>query len=380
MSTLKVSNINNPSASSGGIGIDSSGSLSGALPYPNRNLIYNGAMQVHQRGTSATSITTAGYYTADRWQVYNDSLGTWTQTVESDAPTGSGFKKSLKMLVTTADSSPGAGDHLRVNQILEGQDVQKILKGTPNAKELSLSFWVKSNLTGAYTVWIYDGDNNRSVSTQYTINSSATWERKTLTIPADTTGALDNDNAASLFVSFWLGSGTNFTSGNLQTSWDTFTSADTAPGQTNLAANTNNYWQITGVQLETGPVATEFEFEPYGVTLAKCQRYWEQSYNIGTAAGTDTTQGTQQGLNGNDGNQINGIRWQTPKRTTPTVIIYAKNGTVASLTDTNGNLGPNSGSWSALDVNQFGFRCVVGTGGLTTSRAYYYHYTANAEL
>lgn len=253
------------------------GSSIGQQALSNRNVIINGAMQVAQRGTSTASITSGGYYTADRFGTTPSSLGTWTQSVENDAPTGSGFRKSLKMLCTTADASPAAGDLLVIMQVLEGQNVQQFLKGTASAKQFSLSFWVKSNVTGTYIVELYDNDNTRSVSASYTVSASATWEKKTITFPADTTGAFDNDNAGSLTCQWWLGAGTTYTSGTLATTWGTPTSANRAVGQTNLAAATNNYWQVTGVQLEAGAVATPFEFEDYGMTLAKCQRYYWRS-------------------------------------------------------------------------------------------------------
>jgi hypothetical protein len=257
-------------------GVDASGNGVGGLAHPPtfKNLIINGAMQVAQRATSVTSITTDNYFTADRWYFGASNMGTWTQSVENDAPTGSGFRKSLKVLCTTADASPAAGDNITINQRIEGQNLQHILKGTSSAKELTVSFWVKSNATGTYIVDFYDNDNTRQVSKSYTINTSATWEKKTITIPADTTGAFDNDNALSLFVFFWLGAGTNFTSGTLNSSaWASATNANRAVGQTNVAAATNNYWQVTGIQLEVGSVATDYEFKPYAQDLLECMRY-----------------------------------------------------------------------------------------------------------
>jgi hypothetical protein len=239
-----------------------------------RNILYNGAMQVAQRSSSVASITTAGYYTADRWSTGVNSLGTWTQSVENDAPTGSGLRKSLKMLCTTADASPAASDYLAVSQLIEGYDVQRIAKGTSSAQQLTLSFWVKSNVTGTYIAELVDNDNSRGVSKSYTVSASGTWEKKEIVFPADTTGAFDNDNAASLTLNLWLGAGTTFTSGTLQTTWASLISANRIVGQTNLAAATNNYWQVTGVQLETGSVATGFEFLPFGDELRRCQRYY----------------------------------------------------------------------------------------------------------
>jgi len=243
----------------------------------NRNVVINGAMQVAQRGTSTASITTVGYYTADRWNLDPSSLGTWTQSVESDAPTGSGFRNSLKVLCTTADASPASTDYFLTRHRIEGQNLQQFLKGTASAKKFALSFWVKSNVTGTYVVGLEDVDNSRLVGLTYSISTSATWEKKTIIFPADTTGTLDNDNAQSLLLNFWLAAGSNFTSSSLQTTWGAanFTNGTIAAGQTNLAAATSNYWQVTGIQLEVGSVATPFEFEDFGMTLAKCQRYYQ---------------------------------------------------------------------------------------------------------
>jgi hypothetical protein len=238
-----------------------------------KNLVINGDMSIAQRSTSVASITGAGYNTADRWYLDLGTLGTWTQSIENDAPTGSGFRKSLKMLCTTADASPAAGDYNLLVQRFEGQNLQQIAKGTSSAKQLTLSFWVKSNATGTYILELWDADNTRNISKSYTISASATWEFKTLTFTSDTTGAFDNDNARSLDVNFWLGAGSTFSSGTLNTSWNSNTNANRAVGQTNVAAATNNYWQVTGVQLEVGPVATGYEFLPYDVELRQCQRY-----------------------------------------------------------------------------------------------------------
>jgi hypothetical protein len=242
---------------------------------PIQNFVINGAMQVAQRGTSSTGITTTGYYTADRFQTANTTLGTWTQTIENDAPTGTGFRKSLKVLCTTADATPAAADVFHVQQVFEGQNLQSVNKGTSNAKQLTVSFWVKSNVTGTYIAFLQDFDNSRIVSAAYTITSSGTWENKTITFPADTTGAFDNDNAASLALRFYLGAGSNLTSGTLQTTWAADVLANRAVGQANLGAATNNYWQITGVQLELGDIATEFQFQDIQKELAACQRYYE---------------------------------------------------------------------------------------------------------
>ncbi len=239
-----------------------------------KNLLHNGAMQIAQRSTSVASITTGGYYTADRWTMGLSALGTWTQSVENDAPTGSGWRKSLRMLCSSADASPAAGDVAYLQHAVEGQNLQSVLKGTTSAKQLTLSFWVKSNKTGTYVVELYDNDNTRHVSATYTIVASATWEEKSITFPADLTGAFDNDNAFSLGVTWFLAAGSNSTSGTLATTWASYTAANRAVGQTNLGASNSNYWQVTGVQLEVGSAATGYEFKNYDTELRECQRYY----------------------------------------------------------------------------------------------------------
>ena len=276
MSTVKATNLQHGSSATANLVLAADGSVTGGLPTAGRQLLYNGAMQVAQRGTSVAGITESGYRTADRWNFLPYFMGTWTQSVENDAPTGSGLRKSLKVLCTTADSSPAAGDSVWIDQRLEGQDVQRIAKGSASAQQLTLSFWVKSNVTGTYIAELQDVDNTRTVSASYTVSASATWERKTITFPADTTGAFDNDNASSLQVNWWLGSGSSYTSGTLATAWAAKTDTNRAVGQTNLAAATNNYWQVTGVQLEVGPVATPFEFKSFGQELRECQRYYQK--------------------------------------------------------------------------------------------------------
>ncbi len=286
-----------------------------------RNILYNGAMQVAQRGTSTASITATGYYTADRWRFSVNGLGTWTNTIENDAPTGSGFGKSFKVLCTTADASPAASDTLFLPQILEGQDLQAFRKGTSSAQQFTLSFWVKANVTGTYICRLIDLDNTRHTCKSYTISASATWEFKTITFAADTTGAFDNDNAGSLQVQWWLAAGSDYTSGTLATTWASSVSANIAPGQTNLASATNNYWQVTGVQLNVGGVAAPFEFKSYGQELRECQRYYQMiadgSVNsiAGIGTGTMTTTTTMEVF----------MPFRTTMRATPT--LSASSGT-----------------------------------------------------
>jgi hypothetical protein len=245
-------------------------------PNPFRNIVINGDMSIAQRATSVASITANGYYTVDRWNILYTSLGTWTQSQSTDVPTGQGFASSLKMDCTTADATPAAGDNLRFQQRFEGQNLQYLKKGTANASPLTLSFWVKSTKTGTFIAELVDVDNTRSISKSYTVNTTNTWEKKTITFEGDTTGAFTNDNGESLSMIFWLGSGTDFTSGTLQTTWGARTDANRAVGQVNIADSTSNEWYITGIQLEAGTTASDFEFLPVDVNLGRCQRYYEK--------------------------------------------------------------------------------------------------------
>lgn len=240
-----------------------------------KNLLINGGMNIWQRATT-DSVNTDDFKTVDRWRTRVSNFGTFTIERSTDVPSGQGFPYSTKWDCTTDDASPAAADFLIFEQRIEGQNLQHLLKGSSSAKSVTLSFWVKSNKTGTYIARIYDNDNTRSISKSYTISSANTWEKKELTFDGDTTGALDNDSAASLYVQLWLGAGSNYTSGTLATSWESNTDANAAVGVVNLADSTSNEWYITGCQLETGSVATDFEFEPIDLTVNKCLRYFNK--------------------------------------------------------------------------------------------------------
>jgi hypothetical protein len=253
-----------------------------------RNIIINGDMSQAQRSTSASSITSSGYHALDRHRLAISSLGTWTISQSTDVPSAQGFAKSMKFDCTTADASPSASDVMWVQHRIEGQNLQYIKKGTANAESLTLSFWVKSNKTGTYIAELEDTDNSRHIAKSYTIDSANTWEKKTITFAGDTTGTLTNDNNTSLELHLYLGAGTNYTSGTLATSWSSNTDANRAVGQVNLADSTSNEWYVTGIQLEAGDVASDFEFLPVDVNLKRCQRYCFVKSNGAGALGIAT--------------------------------------------------------------------------------------------
>ena len=246
-------------------------------PNPFRNIIINGDMSIAQRGTSFTGINSGNStYPVDRFRAnLGATPGTWTISQDTTVPTGQGFAKSVKYDCTTANGSLAAGAFLLFEQQFEGQNLQYLKKGTSSAESTTLSFWVKSNKTGTYICELLDADNSRAISKSYTINVADTWEKKTITYAGDTSGAFDNDNAASLRLFFWLAAGSTYSSGSLQTSWGTRVDANAAAGQVNLADSTSNEWYVTGVQLEAGTTASEFEFLPVDVNLRRCQRYFQ---------------------------------------------------------------------------------------------------------
>ena len=279
-----------------------------------RNIVINGDMQVAQRKTSVASITTDAYHTVDRFLTTINSLGTWTQSQSTDVPSGYGFANSLKMDCTTADATPSAGDYLFIRQMFEGQNLQYLKKGTASAVSLTASFWVKSTKTGTFICELQDTDNSRSISKSYTVSVSNTWEFKTVTFAGDTTGAFTNDNGVSLALNFWLGAGTTFTSGTLATSWGSEVTANRVVGQVNIADSTSNDWLITGVQLEAGTSATDFEFLPYDVDLLRCQRYYQK-----TTTGIYRFMGQWQGMHWSGSSHLGAWGVPTELRTDATV-------------------------------------------------------------
>jgi len=331
----------------------------------NRNLLINGAMQISQRsavGTAVTGITATGYYTADRWNTFISSLGTWSQTTIADAPTGSGFRNSLKMACTTADASPAVSDVLILQQRFEGQNLQAIRKGTSSAQTLTVSFWVKSFQTGVFICEIEDVDNTRSVSKSYTITASNTWQYVSLVFPADTTGTFDNNPDASMYVNWWLGAGTNFTSGTLATTWGASVNANRAVGQTNVASSTSNAWQITGAQLTIGSAVVPFQFKSFADDLRDCQRYYYRRSQIG---GYNYVEGLGAGVNFNNGI---GIPFQNP------VVMRAA--PVFSVVSGNSGL-DNYGSASAItyssqQTSTIGGRLTFSTSGLSNYVSFFY--------
>ena len=351
---------------------------------PYRNIIINGDMSIAQRGTSFTGLTNgASGYTIDRWK-YDETGSTssvFTLTQDSDVPSGQGFAKSLKMDCTTAAASPASGDIVWLMQRVEAQNLQYLKFGTANAESLTLSFWVKSNKTGTYALNIYQDDTAYSRALNYTISSANTWEKKTITFAGNTTNAPNNDNGIGFWVNFTLIAGTTYTSTE-DTNWHSYVNAKRAYGHNvNLADSTSNEWYITGVQLEAGTTASDFEFLPIDVNLTRCERYFEKSYNLNEAPGsvTDAGQRRDQGVSDSSSNQVMTRNWKTRKRANPTQTFY-DNATSGQV-----SYARNGASGSAV-VQLWGKNGENGMGAYNSIGAAWtpcfiqYHYTADAEL
>jgi len=242
-----------------------------------RNIVINGAMQVAQRSTSVTGLgaDANAYQTVDRFRFLTaNTAGRYTVTQTADGP--SGIANCTKIDVTTADTSIAAGEYFFFRQLFEGQDVQQLKKGTSDAEKITVSFYVKGNANATYLVELEDGDNSRLNS--QTFNVTTSWTRVVKTFTADTTGALDDDNANSFNLGFWLHAGATYTGGTYASNiWASNTAANRVPSDnTSIFDSTDRTFFITGLQMEVGSVATPFEHRSFGDELALCQRYFYQ--------------------------------------------------------------------------------------------------------
>ena len=235
-----------------------------------RNLLINSGCQVAQRGTSFNPPAT-GAYVVDRFHQYQGGGGVLYYEQSTDAPAG--FSNSLKVTVNTADTSIASSDFYFMRQNIEGLNCTPLSLGTSDAVTFTLSFYVKSSLTGTFNGCFQNGAADRSYVYEYTINAANTWERKIVSLVGDATGTWFSDNRSGLRVTFDFGMGSSFnTTAN---SWQAGNYLSTS-GTVKLVGTTGATWQITGVQLEVGDTATDFEHEDYGTTLQKCQRYYNK--------------------------------------------------------------------------------------------------------
>ena len=320
-----------------------------------KNLLINGDMNISQRATSFTGLTNGGgSYTLDRYKFSESGTITsvYTYSQETDVPSGQGFAKSLKIQNTTAGSGHNV---IETIQYIEAQNCQHLKFGTSNAESLTLSFWVKCTEAGTGNIALYNLDSTRMIAKNYTISSANTWEKITLTFPGDTSGTINNDNGAGLAVFIPIAAAGSYNTGT-PGSWQTYSNGLRGAGMTiDLSNSTSDNIYITGMQLEVGTSASDFEFLPADVNLARCQRYFEKTLDKFLFTGS-----------GNVADRAITLNYTVQKRATPTV-------TFSDITADGG------GSLIAQTFSNAKHLCVEMSGG-SGGRQFFANYKADAEL
>ena len=272
LTTASTTGISGSAISSGTVPEAYGGTGTSTGYYGFKNRIINGAMVISQRnGTSATTVNGNDIYTLDRFKGWASGGGVFTVTQSTTAPTG--FNNSSLITVTTADASIAASDNYRFAQTIEGYNIADLGFGTANASTVTLSFWVRSSITGTFGGSLYSVSGTRSYVFNYTISAANTWEQKTVTIAGDTSGTWGTTNSYGITVYFDLGSGSNYE--NATGSWVAAEKFRTS-GNATLISTSGATFYITGVQLEKGSTATSFDYRPFGTELALCQRYYQR--------------------------------------------------------------------------------------------------------
>jgi len=345
-----------------------------------RNRIINGDMRIDQRFVGAATTNAINDFVVDRWVVGQTTTGKLIaqQNLNSLTPPP-GFTTYLGVTSQSAYSI-GSSDIFRIYQTLEGYNIADFGWGTANAITATLSFWVRSSLTG-----LFGGAFNNAAGRypfSYTINSANTWEYKTITIVGSTTlGAANITNGSGISIQFSLGTGTTY-SGTAGV-WSA-TNYLSATGTTSVVGTSGATFYVTGVQLEKGSAASPFEYRSYGQELALCQRYYEKSYDTLTAPGTVTTSGVVYTTNSSDsaGSLVAHVPFSVPKRTGPTITLY--NANFASTTGTwryaRSGVSETSYNMVSLYPGTRAFNCYGNTVAAWTPAYQYGHWTADAEL
>ena len=334
-----------------------------------RNLIINGAMTISQRnGTSSTTPANFAYLT-DRFQFRSTQGSKFNAEQSTTAATG--FKNSLKMTVASAYTVTSS-DHFGVRQFIEGQNISHLEWGTANAKSVTLSFWVRSSVTGTHSGALGNSGDARAYPFSFTVSSADTWEYKTISIAGDTSGTWLDTNGIGIKVNFNLGAGSNHLAA--AGSWTTGEIVG-ATGSVSVVGTASATFYITGVQLEVGETATDFEHRSFGDELAKCQRYYDTSYTYGTAVGTATFDGTIIGSRADGAFHCN-IKYSTTMRTAPTITMYnPSTGTSGQVRNVQTNANETSSGFQITE-KKAAFNGTTGTVGHGLQG----HYVAEAEL
>jgi hypothetical protein len=331
----------------------------------NLNRIINGDMRIDQRNAGASVTPANGAYTLDRWITYNSAASKYSIQQSSTAPTG--FTKSA-LITSLSAYTVGASETFLFGQKIEGFNVADLAWGTASARTVTLSFWVRSSLTGTFGGSIGNGSDNRWYPFSYTISAANTWEQKTLTIAGDTSGTWNTDNTNGMNLYFNLGTGSTLS--GTAGAWGS-TVYYSATGATSVVGTSGATFYITGVQLEPGPVATPFERRSFGQELSLCQRYFETSFPIGTAPAQNTGASGHTFFAGNsDGGSIANYKgFMVSKRAAPTVVTYNPSAANANFS--------NGGTPITIVLDATGIAYYTTT--LTSSRAAL-NWAASSEL
>jgi len=327
-----------------------------------KNLIINGANQVNQRGT-VTGINTAAftYGGPDRRNLYVNDAGGSAFSLSQGTSGPAEFTHTCRIDCTTAGDALTGGQEIKSEQAIEAYDVSGVAFGTTSAKSLTVSFWVKSNQAANYVLWLYRADGSRHNSAVYSINSADTWEFKTLTFAPDHSNTVAVDNTTGLGVAFILNTGPTFSNGTSPNgNWEALTSGNRYAGQTaTIGSSTSDYFEYTGLQVETGKVATPFEHRSYGEELALCQRYYQKSYDKDTYAAAVTGSGAVDFYGSSDANNILfTVKYPVHTRTnSPTITIYNTNNATSGQAHILSNGGTANYTVTVNNAATSGFRC-----------------------
>jgi len=309
----------------------------------------------------------------DRWEyTFSQASKISVQQNAGSVTPPAGFSKYVGLTSLSAYSLSST-DYFRLDQPIEGYNLADLNWGTASAATVTLSFWVRSSLTGLFGLQFNNAAGTRNYPGSYTINAANTWEYKTVTIPGDTTGTWETGNLTSVRVGFTLGYGSSLT--GTGGAWNAG-SPSAVTGGTSLVGTSGATFYITSVQLEVGSSATPYEMQIYSDQLAQCQRYYSKSYDTGTVPGTaSTTVGSLANISTSGGFSITAAQIKTTLRATPTVTLYNP---VTGATGTwydGGALSPTATVF-LYGVNNIAVYTVSGS----ASSSVYGHYVANSEL
>jgi hypothetical protein len=354
-----------------GANLVTTGSISSLNTFGFENRIINGGMTIDQRnaGASVTPTNTGGStYLLDRWKADISQASKFSVQQSSTAPTG--FINSMAVTSLSA-YAVGAAEVFAITQIVEGFNTADFAWGTASAATVTLSFWVRSSLTGTFGVVLENSANNRSYPATYTIIAANTWEQKSITIAGDTTGTWLTNNGKGVQIKFGLGVGAT-----LSGTAGAWAAADYwgATGATSVVGTNGATWYITGVQLEKGTQATSFDFRSYGTELSLCQRYYENSFPYGTQPGVYVGLNSVHTTAFGDGN-CPGTLFKVTKRDAPTVIYREQGATTTGFARNSG--GTTTASATNISDEQVSFITLGSPVGGSFVR---YTFEASAEL